>query len=85
MAYYVSPRWTAEVADCSMPMTFDTYSNCAFGCMYCFAQFQRGIGTSSEAYANKGEVRHDNVDAIKRMFLDPDQWGGAIRRVHKAA
>lgn len=76
MAYYSSPRWTAEVADCSMPMTFDTYSNCAFGCMYCFAQFQRGIGTSAEAYANKGEVRHVNVDAIKRMFLDPDQWGG---------
>ena len=27
-----------------MPMTFDTYSNCSFGCIYCFSQYQRGIG-----------------------------------------
>ncbi len=35
--YYVSPRWTYEILDCSMPMTFDTYSNCAFQCVYCFS------------------------------------------------
>lgn len=24
---YSSPRWTNEIADCSLPMTLDTYSN----------------------------------------------------------
>ena len=73
--YYQSPRWTNEIADCSMPMTFDTYSNCSFGCLYCFAQFQRALGGAKEAYLSK-EVRAVNVENIKRMFLDPDNYGG---------
>lgn len=75
---YASPRWTAEIADCSMPMTFDTYSNCSFGCMYCFAQFQRGIGGAKESYMRK-EVASVNVDKIKRMFTDPDNYGGQFK------
>lgn len=73
MAYYQSPRWTAEIADCSMPMTFDTYSNCSFGCMYCFAQYQRGIGGAKENYLQK-EVNPVNVEKIKRMFTEPDKY-----------
>jgi len=86
---YSSPRWTTEIADCSMPMTFDTYSNCSFNCRYCFAQFQRGVGKCSEQYLAK-QVRCVNVNRIKKMFLHPDdsqfgeyikarkvmQWGG---------
>lgn len=86
---YSSPRWSGEIADCTMPMTFDTYSNCAFGCVYCFSQYQRGIGGAKEAY-NKKIVRSVNIEKIKRMFTDPDssqfgeyiknrrvfQWGG---------
>ena len=75
MAYYQSPRWSAEIADCSMPMTFDTYSNCAFGCMYCFSQFQRAIGNGKDAYLSK-EVRAVNVDHIKKMFREPDKYAG---------
>ena len=75
MAYYQSPRWSAEIADCSMPMTFDTYSNCAFGCMYCFSQYQRGIGGAKEHYLAK-EVNPVNVEKIKKMFLDPDNHAG---------
>ena len=75
MAYYQSPRWTAEIADCSMPMTFDTYSNCSFGCMYCFSQYQRGIGGAKEHYLAK-EVNPVNVDRIKKMFTDPDNHAG---------
>ena len=73
--YYQSPRWTAEIADCSMPMTFDTYSNCSFGCMYCFSQYQRGIGGAKEAYL-KNEVHPVNVKRIKAMFTDPDKHAG---------
>ena len=73
--YYGSPRWSNEIADCSMPMTFDTYSNCSFGCLYCFAQFQRGLGKAKDSYLAK-EVCNVNVDRIKRMFTDPDQYAG---------
>lgn len=87
--FYGSPRWSGEIADCSMPMTFDTYSNCSFGCLYCFSQFQRGIGGAKDAYFNK-EVYPVDVRKIKKMFLEPEtsqfghyiqqkkvmQWGG---------
>lgn len=75
MSYYQSPRWTAEIADCSMPMTFDTYSNCSFGCMYCFSQYQRGIGGAKEHYLAK-EVNPVNVEKIKKMFTEPDKYAG---------
>ena len=73
--YYGSPRWTNEIADCSMPMTFDTYSNCSFGCMYCFAQFQRGLGKAKDNYLAK-QVCNVNPEKIKKMFTDPDNHGG---------
>ena len=75
MKYYQSPRWTNEIADCSMPMTFDTYSNCSYGCLYCFSQFQRALGKVKEAYLHK-VVNPVNVEAVKRMFSDPDKYGG---------
>jgi DNA repair photolyase len=79
--YYASPRWSNEIADCSMPMTFDTYSNCAFGCLYCFSQFQRAIGGAKESYLKK-DVAHVNVERVKKMFLKPEcsQFGEYIKR-----
>lgn len=50
---YSSPRWTGEIADCSLPMTLDTYSNCSFECVYCFSQYQRGVGGAKDDYFNK--------------------------------
>lgn len=89
MDYYSSPRWTAEIADCSMPMTMDTYSNCSFKCLYCFSQFQRAIGKPKDNYL-KNKVKWVNPEKIKKMFTDLDstqfgkyikdrkamQWGG---------
>lgn len=89
MNYYGSPRWTGEIADCSMPMTMDTYSNCSFKCQYCFSQFQRGVGGGKEEYL-RNEVRWVNPERVKRIFTNPDssqfgeyikarkvmQWGG---------
>ncbi len=71
--YYSSPRWSAEIADCSMPMTFDTYSNCSYGCLYCFSQYQRAIGNGKEDYLHK-QVRSVNVERVKRIFLEPDRY-----------
>ena len=73
---YASPRWSNEIADCSMPMTFDTYSNCSFGCLYCFAQYQRALGsTRKENYLQK-KVSHVDIEKVKRMFLEPDRYAG---------
>lgn len=87
---YGSPRWTGEIADCTLPLTFDTYSNCSFGCVYCFSQYQRGIGGAKEDYFAK-KVTSVNPDKIKKIFSGEDknsqfykyiktrrpiQWGG---------
>jgi len=70
--YYTSPRWTGEIADCSLPVTLDTYSNCSFGCVYCFSQYQRAIGGGAEDYLSKN-VKAVNVDAIKKLFKGEDE------------
>lgn len=87
---YLSPRWTGEIADCTLPLTFDTYSNCSFGCVYCFSQYQRGTGGGKEDYFAK-KVTSVNPDKIKKIFSGEDkdsqfypyvktrrpiQWGG---------
>ena len=87
---YSSPRWTGEIADCTLPVTFDTYSNCSFGCVYCFSQYQRGVGASKGDYLAK-KVKSVNPDDVIRLFKGEDkenqfypyiktkrpiQWGG---------
>lgn len=81
MEYYQSPRWSNEVADCSMPMTFDTYSNCSYGCLYCFSQFQRAIGGAKESYLHK-QVKPVSVKRVKRIFEEPEssQFGEYIKQ-----
>ena len=69
---YGSPRWTGEIADCSLPVTFDTYSNCSFGCVYCFSQYQRGVGGGKEKYFQK-QVTSVNPEKIKRLFSGEDK------------
>ncbi len=87
--YYGSPRWSGEIADCSMPMTFDTYSRCSYNCLYCFSAYQRDLGNAGVNYRRK-EARPVNVAKVKKMFTDlpssqfgsfialkrPMQWGG---------
>lgn len=68
---YLSPRWTGEIADCSLPVTMDTYSNCSFNCVYCFSQYQRGIGGGAEDYKLK-HVKSINVDKVKKIFSGED-------------
>lgn len=62
---YNSPRWSNEYLDCSMPMTFDTYSFCSFNCIYCFSFYQKSI--SLKGY--KKEVSAVNPEKVKKMFL----------------
>lgn len=86
--YYASPRWSGELLDCSMPMTFDTYSECSYRCLYCFAFFQKSIGGSAKYYFHTNSVPV-NVEAVKKIFIEKQgqfgpyvterkvmQWGG---------
>ena len=64
---YESPRWTGEITDCSMPMTFDTYSVCSYNCLYCFAFFQKSH--NSKGYLDR-RVKCVNVEHVKRLFSE---------------
>jgi DNA repair photolyase len=64
---YESPRWSGEITDCSMPMTFDTYSVCSYNCLYCFSFFQKSH--SSKGYLNRN-VRSVNEKHVKNLFMD---------------
>jgi len=62
---YVSPRWSQEILDCSMPMTFDTYSVCSFSCLYCFSFFQKSH--SLRGYLSR-DVRSVAPEKVMRLF-----------------
>lgn len=64
---YGSPRWTYEITDCSMPMTFDQYSNCAYRCVYCFATFQRETGPGGADFKAK-KVRAVSPEKVIELF-----------------
>lgn len=68
---YTSPRWSGEIVDCTLPLTFDTYSNCSFGCVYCFSQYQRAVGAGKEDYLSK-KVTAVDPEKIKRLFSGED-------------
>lgn len=87
MDYYNSPRWSGEVADCSMPMTFDQYSNCAYKCLYCFSTYQRATGRGLGRNRGKEDylanrVKPISINHIKKMFLEPEttHFGEYIKR-----
>ncbi|MCD8206448.1 MAG: radical SAM protein [Bacteroidales bacterium] len=62
---YSSPRWTMEIPDCSMPMTMDTYSKCAYNCLYCFSFFQKSHCLSG--YLG-GQPRSVNPEKVVTLF-----------------
>jgi len=67
---YFSPRWSGEILDCSMPLTFDTYDVCSYNCLYCFSFFQKSH-TMSGSYQKKG-AEAVKVETIKRLFALDD-------------
>ena len=40
---YPSPRWSGEILDCALPVTFDQFNKCSYGCLYCFSAFQKEL------------------------------------------
>lgn len=74
--YYASPRWSGEILDCSMPMTFDTYDKCSYNCLYCFSYFQkihslnlRNEDRYDKSYTYIGQKANPvNVKKIEALF-----------------
>lgn len=66
---YEAPRWTGEIADCSMPMTFDQYSKCGYDCIYCFARFQKTLGGAKKTYLNDCRIKSVDIKKVREIFL----------------
>ena len=87
---YQSPRISGEILDCALPMTFDQYNNCGFNCLYCFSNYQRGIGKGQEDFWTKNKIKAVSIESFKSLFdkkykgqfsyfiknRKPFQWGG---------
>lgn len=74
-ADYCSPRWSGEMTDCSMPMTFDQYDHCSYNCLYCFSWFQKSLKAYNTQMVHQhdtsyqtNEIRTVNVQSIKNLF-----------------
>lgn len=77
---YQSPRWSGEILDCSMPMTFDTYNKCSFNCLYCFSYYQKShTHPDSENYQNTPPTCV-NVSKIRQMFHHEPELTGTQRQ-----
>ncbi len=70
MKFYQSPRWSNELLDCSMPMTFDTYNKCSGNCLYCFSYFQKAINKTEGGHLDyqAGDLTWVNPERIKKLF-----------------
>lgn len=75
MKFYQSPRWSQEILDCSMPMTFDTYNKCSYNCLYCFSYFQKshtlgkgGVNTGNHDYQNATALTWVNPEKINKIL-----------------
>lgn len=63
-----------------MPMTFDTYSVCAYNCHYCFSIYQRDLGAAKRNFRAK-HVKSVNPAEIKAMFTGkPSQFSRYIEK-----
>ena len=59
---YQSPRWSGEITDCSMPMTFDQYDHCAYNCLYCFSWFQKSLKAFNPLFPHQQGTGYQDTD-----------------------
>lgn len=87
---YASPRISSEFMDCSMPLTFDQYSHCSLGCLYCFSYLFKALNPSFSTklhsvnakemikgitgVAKSGRYYHQYKEFFEKRFLL--HWGG---------
>jgi hypothetical protein len=79
---YSSPRISSELMDCSMPMTFDSYSSCSLGCNYCCVE-----GTKITTSNGKRPIEEINIGDkiysynIKTKSVEEDIVSSVMERV----
>ncbi len=64
--HYGSPRWSTEILDCGVPMSFDQYNRCSYGCVYCFSQFQKAVSAKDTYFSD--EIMAADIRKFKRIF-----------------
>jgi len=79
---YCSPRWSGEITDCSMPVTFDQYDHCSYNCLYCFSWFQKSLKTFNPLYKStmgtqyqSEHVRHVSVKVLEDILTSKRETG----------
>ena len=71
---YQSPRWSGEITDCSMPMTFDQYDHCGYNCLYCFSWFQKSLKAFNPLFPHQtagyqeSDLRSVSPKKIDKLF-----------------
>lgn len=65
---YSSPRISSEYPDCATPFSFDLYNMCSYGCLYCFAFFQKSNNPAYEKDGSNLNLKKVNVDKLIRTF-----------------
>lgn len=70
---YGSPRWSMEIPDCSMPMSFDTYAKCAYNCLYCFSYFQKSHTLNGYIGGKNRCVNPEKVIALFEKAMNNDR------------
>lgn len=87
--FYDSPRISSEYKDCSLPLTFDQSSLCAYDCAYCFAATQKSNNPSYKEGIPRLFVEVERLKEViegkrpKNMYYQrffkyrfPFHWGG---------
>lgn len=68
-AIYHVPRMSYETPDCSMPLTFDTYSTCSYRCLYCFAWMEKAHNPAVKRRTEAGDLcTKVNIEKLKKLF-----------------
>lgn len=82
MKGYHSPRISSEYKDCSLPLTFDQYNTCSFGCKYCFSvQFRECNPTKKKNGSNLGNVNASKLcDIFKGKYQSNEYYKNLISK-----
>ena len=71
MGKYQSPRWSGEITDCAMPMTFDQYDHCAYNCLYCFSWFQKSLKAFNPLFPHQtGGYQESDLRSVSPSKID---------------
>lgn len=72
---YTGIRFTADGFDCALPVTIDSHSVCAYGCLYCFSE--QLFGHTDNKMKPVGQT---NLGSVERIFAGEGGDNAALVR-----